>query len=83
MLAKRMSDPRFMQAITEFQTNPQEAMVKYGNDKEIQLFLKEFCGLLGANLFIINCIIMSVCMIMSFAKLNFSHLKIITSNKLH
>ena len=44
---KRLGDPRFMQAINEFQSNPKEAMEKYANNLEVQTFLKEFCGLLG------------------------------------
>ncbi len=44
---KRMNDPSFMQAMAEFQTNPQAAQQKYKDNKEMQTFLKEFCGLMG------------------------------------
>ena len=47
VLSKRLGDPRFMQAVTEFQTDPKAAMAKYQSNPEIQLFLKEFCGILG------------------------------------
>ncbi|KAK7485196.1 hypothetical protein BaRGS_00023606 [Batillaria attramentaria] len=49
VLAQRMKDPRFMQAIAEFQTNPQTAMAKYQSNPEVQRFLKEFCGILGEH----------------------------------
>lgn len=48
-LSKRLGDPRFLQAVTEFQTNPEAAMEKYQNNPEMQLFLKEFCGILGTS----------------------------------
>lgn len=38
-----------MKAISEFQTNPREAMVKYGNNKEIMEGLQEFCMLMGGQ----------------------------------
>ena len=46
-LANRLSDPSFTRAISEFQTNPQAAMLKYQNNPEMQQFLKDFCGILG------------------------------------
>ena len=46
-LAKHLSDPVFMQGVTDFQKNPQEALKKYQNNPEMQQFLKEFCGLMG------------------------------------
>ncbi|XP_013408030.1 uncharacterized protein LOC106172003 [Lingula anatina] len=47
VLFKRLSDPSFTKALTEFQTNPQAAMLKYKDNQEVQQFFKEFCGLLG------------------------------------
>ncbi|XP_046565414.1 uncharacterized protein LOC124274135 [Haliotis rubra] len=47
VLSKHLADPTFSQAITEFQTNPQAALVKYQHNKEIQLVFKEFCALMG------------------------------------
>ncbi|XP_067674694.1 uncharacterized protein [Haliotis asinina] len=51
VLSKHLADPTFSQAITEFQTNPQAALIKYQHNKEIQLVFKEFCALmeLGAD----------------------------------
>ncbi|KAL8559512.1 hypothetical protein ACOMHN_037176 [Nucella lapillus] len=46
-LSKRLGDPRFMQAVTEFQADPKAAMMKYQDSPEMQQFLKEFCGILG------------------------------------
>ncbi|KAK2162369.1 hypothetical protein LSH36_100g12082 [Paralvinella palmiformis] len=42
-----LSNPHFMQALNEFQSNPQQALEKYGDNPEVQRFLKEFCALLG------------------------------------
>ncbi len=42
-----MTDPRFMRAVTEFQTNPEMAMEKYRDNVDVQNFLKQFCGLMG------------------------------------
>ena len=47
LLSQRLSDPQFMQAIAEFQTNPTGAMQKYQNNKEIMSFLQSFCGIMG------------------------------------
>ena len=47
VLAKKLANPGFAQALNEFQANPQAAMAKYGNNPEMQAFLMEFCGLLG------------------------------------
>ncbi|KAI0210987.1 hypothetical protein LSAT2_004218 [Lamellibrachia satsuma] len=47
VLAKKLTNPGFAQALNEFQANPQAAMAKYGNNPEMQAFLMEFCGLLG------------------------------------
>ncbi|XP_005100058.1 uncharacterized protein LOC101846737 [Aplysia californica] len=47
MLLKRFTDPHFMKALEEFQTNPQAALEKYKSNKEVEKFLLEFCGLIG------------------------------------
>lgn len=49
-LGKRLSNPMFMQAMNEFQSNPTDAMEKYQNNQEVQSFLREFCGLMGKYL---------------------------------
>jgi len=36
-----------MQAIAEFQANPQAAMQKYGDSAAVQSFFLQFCALLG------------------------------------
>jgi len=36
-----------VQAIAEFQANPQAAMQKYGDNAAMQAFFCEFCALLG------------------------------------
>jgi len=36
-----------VQAIAEFQANPQKAMQKYGDNAAMQAFFQEFCTLLG------------------------------------
>jgi hypothetical protein len=46
-LLRGMSNPHFMQALAEFQSNPQAAMAKYQDNPEMQKFLKDFCGILG------------------------------------
>ncbi|XP_064617638.1 uncharacterized protein LOC135481841 isoform X1 [Liolophura sinensis] len=47
LLARRLTDPVFVQAIGEFQSDPQGAMLKYQNNSEIQKFFKDFCGIIG------------------------------------
>ena len=47
ILMKKMNDPRFMQAMQEFQTDPSAAIAKYSGDSDMELFLKEFCSILG------------------------------------
>ncbi|ELU12371.1 hypothetical protein CAPTEDRAFT_228977 [Capitella teleta] len=49
-LSKRLMDPTFMQAVTEFQTNPQAAMLKYQNNPEMQSFIRDFCRIMGNHL---------------------------------
>lgn len=34
-IQKLFTNPEYMKAISEFQTNPKEAMMKYGNNKEV------------------------------------------------
>jgi len=46
-LCRRLQDPTFMQAIAEFQANPQAAMQKYSDNAAMQTFFREFCGILG------------------------------------
>ncbi|KAH3728971.1 uncharacterized protein LOC127853959 [Dreissena polymorpha] len=48
-LAKRLQDPTFVRAIGEFQQNPQQALLKYGENKEVQEFFQDFCGLMGEH----------------------------------
>ncbi|XP_063676836.1 uncharacterized protein LOC134813087 [Bolinopsis microptera] len=43
----KLSNPQFMAAFQEFQTNPQEAAKKYGNNTEMKKFIQEFSGLMG------------------------------------
>ena len=42
-----MANPHFMQAITEFQTNPSQAAEKYKDNQAVQHFMKEFTGIMG------------------------------------
>ena len=46
-IMKRLSDPRFMAAVTEFQTNPKAAQEKYKDNPEMVKFLSEFAGVMG------------------------------------
>ena len=48
-LSKRLTDPTFMAAILEFQRNPKAAMQRYHNNKDMQQFLQQFCGLMGMS----------------------------------
>ncbi|CAI9736828.1 Hypothetical predicted protein [Octopus vulgaris] len=49
-LIGRLSDPTFIEAITDFQKNPQSAMAKYQGDKDLQASMQEFCSILGDHL---------------------------------
>ncbi|GAB1605294.1 uncharacterized protein LOC115222230 [Argonauta hians] len=49
-LISRLSDPTFIEAITDFQRNPQSAMAKYQGNKELQASMQEFCSILGDHL---------------------------------
>jgi len=48
-LMKQLEDPRFSQALTAFQANPQKALLAVQNDPEVKEFIQEFCGLLGEH----------------------------------
>ena len=52
IIMKKMNDPRFMQVMQEFQTNPGAALTKHAGDKDMESFLKEFCSILGTKLLI-------------------------------
>ena len=47
MLCKRILDPSFKAAITEFQTDPEAALEKYKDNVEIQSCFKDFCSIIG------------------------------------
>lgn len=44
---KKLQDPKFMEAVQMFQTNPTAAMERYKDDKETQDAFMQFCGLMG------------------------------------
>ena len=46
-LCNKLTNPKFMKAIAEFQTNPEAAMIKYQSDTEIQKCFMDFCGIMG------------------------------------
>ena len=48
-LMKQLEDPRFSQALSAFQANPQKALLAVQNDSEVKEFIQEFCGLLGEH----------------------------------
>ena len=41
------TNPEYMKAIDMFKTNPKEAMLKYGNNKEFMEAFQEFCKMMG------------------------------------
>ena len=43
----KLNNPQFMAAFSEFQTNPQAAAKKYGDNAEMKEFIQEFSGLMG------------------------------------
>merc|ERR1719231_239936 len=49
VLRKAFTDPRCQQAMAEMQTNPQEAMKKYGDVPEMREFLQAFMKLMGEH----------------------------------
>lgn len=44
---KLFSNPEYMKAIGEFQTNPKQAMAKYAGNKDFMEGFQEFCKLMG------------------------------------
>ena len=46
-IQKLFTNPEYMKAIQEFQTNPRQAMMKYGQNKEFMEGFQEFCQLMG------------------------------------
>lgn len=46
-LLKQLADPRYSQAITLFRTNPHQAWKLIKENQELQIFVKELCGILG------------------------------------
>ena len=44
---RKLNNPQFMAAFGEFQTNPQEAARKYGDNPEMKEFIQEFSGMMG------------------------------------
>ena len=49
ILRKAFTDPKCQQAMTEMQTNPQQAMQKYGDVPEMREFLQAFMKLMGEH----------------------------------
>merc|ERR1719231_1297979 len=49
VLRKAFTDPRCQTAMAEMQTNPQEAMKKYGDVPEMREFLQAFMKLMGEH----------------------------------
>lgn len=49
LLRKAFTDPRCQQAMAEMQTNPQEAMKKYGDNPQMREFLQAFMKLMGEH----------------------------------
>ena len=49
LLRKGFTDPRCQQAMSEMQTNPTEAMQKYGGNPEMRNFLQAFMKLMGEH----------------------------------
>jgi len=43
----KLNNPQFMAAFAEFQTNPQAAARKYGDNAEMKEFIQEFSGMMG------------------------------------
>ena len=49
-LAMAMANPRCMQAMQDFQTDPAKASEKYKNDEVVNSFMQEFLGLMGDHM---------------------------------
>ena len=48
-LLKKLSDPRYSQALNLFRTNPEEGLKLIQGNEELQSFIKDFCGILGEH----------------------------------
>lgn len=48
-LLKKLADPRYSKALNHFTSNPQEAWKAVNDNKELQSFIKDLCGLLGEH----------------------------------
>eukprot|EP00794_Sanderia_malayensis_P000304 gene304-932_t len=48
-LFKQLQDPRFSQALASFQSNPQQSMLAFHNDPELQEFIRNFCAIMGEH----------------------------------
>ncbi|CAH1799856.1 unnamed protein product, partial [Owenia fusiformis] len=48
-LLEKLTNPVFQQAISDFQTNPEAATMKYKDNTEVFEFFKEFSGILGQH----------------------------------
>lgn len=49
-MLRYMSDPKFAAILTEFQTNPEAAQKKYGDNKQVMEFFRQFMGVMGQHL---------------------------------
>ncbi|XP_061171279.1 uncharacterized protein LOC133180844 [Saccostrea echinata] len=48
-LFKKLGDPKYVEAVNQFQTDPVRAMEQYKDNKEIQDFLTSFCKVMGEH----------------------------------
>ncbi|XP_062599375.1 uncharacterized protein LOC134260862 [Saccostrea cucullata] len=48
-LFKKLGDPRYVEAVNQFQTDPVRAMEQYKDNQEIQEFLTSFCKVMGEH----------------------------------
>ena len=48
-VSSKMSNPQFMTAFSEFQSNPSAAAKKYENNSEMKEFIQEFSSILGGH----------------------------------
>ena len=49
-LAMGMANPRCMQAMQDFQTDPTKAAEKYKDDEAVNMFMQEFMGMMGDHM---------------------------------
>lgn len=49
LLSRGLTNPRFMAAIGEFQSQPEKAKKKYANDKDVRDFMTAFYSLMGEH----------------------------------